>query len=108
MCARSSTGSRSASGGRSGAAANSASPDHRRARRPPTPPPPPSCGQPLLASADNESLIAWDIGKDGGNEFHNRLVLVIIGSDKIVPLSGFRKGNDGAADRWTPVFAERR
>ncbi|MFF4310364.1 WD40 repeat domain-containing protein [Streptomyces sp. NPDC001507] len=65
-------------------------------------------GQQLLAWADNESLIAWDIDKDGGNEFHNRLVLVTIGSDKIVPLSGFRKGNDAAAGRWTPVFAERR
>ncbi|WP_406434473.1 WD40 repeat domain-containing protein [Streptomyces sp. NBC_00631] len=65
-------------------------------------------GQQLLAWADNRSLIAWDIGKDGGNEFHNRLVLVTVGSDKIVPLSGFRKGNDGDAGRWTPVFAESR
>ncbi|WP_217544220.1 WD40 repeat domain-containing protein [Streptomyces sp. GbtcB6] len=65
-------------------------------------------GQQLLAWADDGSLIAWDIDKDGGNEFHNRLVLVTIGSDKVVPLSGFRKGNDGAAGRWTPVFAERR
>ncbi len=64
-------------------------------------------GQQLLAWADNRSLIAWDIAKDGRNEFHQRLVLVTIGSDKAVPLSDFRKGNDGDAGRWEPVFAER-
>jgi hypothetical protein len=63
-------------------------------------------GQQLLAWADDKRLIAWDIAP-GTNEFHNRLVLVTIGSDKVVPLSGFRKGNDGAGGRWTPVFAER-
>ncbi|MGW1022655.1 WD40 repeat domain-containing protein [Streptomyces sp. NPDC002577] len=63
-------------------------------------------GQQLLAWADDKRLIAWDI-TPGTNEFHNRLVLVTIGSDKVVSLSGFRKGNDGAAGRWTPVFAER-
>ncbi|WP_371672303.1 WD40 repeat domain-containing protein [Streptomyces sp. NBC_00289] len=63
-------------------------------------------GQQLLAWAGEKSLIAWDI-TPGSNEFHQRLVLVTIGSDKEVPLSGFRKGNDGAAGRWEPVFAER-
>ncbi len=63
-------------------------------------------GQQLLAWADNKRLIAWDI-TPGSNEFHNRLVLVTIGSDKVVPLSGFRKGNDGADGRWTPIFTER-
>ncbi|OAH16101.1 WD40 repeat domain-containing protein [Streptomyces jeddahensis] len=63
-------------------------------------------GQQLLAWVDDKRLIAWDI-PPGSNEFHNRLVLVTIGSDKVVPLSGFRKGNDGAAGRWTPIFAER-
>ncbi|MFD3379446.1 MULTISPECIES: WD40 repeat domain-containing protein [unclassified Streptomyces] len=63
-------------------------------------------GQQLLAWVDNKRLIAFDIAP-GTNEFHNRLVLVTIGSDKTVPLSGFRKGNDGAAGRWEPVFAER-
>ncbi|MER6133385.1 WD40 repeat domain-containing protein [Streptomyces sp. NPDC001815] len=63
-------------------------------------------GQQLLAWADNRRLIAWDI-TPGSNEFHNRLVLVTIGSDKTIPLSGFRKGNDGAAGRWNPVFAAR-
>ncbi|MGW0839866.1 WD40 repeat domain-containing protein [Streptomyces sp. NPDC002787] len=63
-------------------------------------------GQQLLAWADNERLVAWDI-KAGDNEFHNRLVLVTIGSDRTVPLSGARKGNDGAPGRWNPVFATR-
>ncbi|MCX4909704.1 WD40 repeat domain-containing protein [Streptomyces sp. NBC_00878] len=63
-------------------------------------------GQQLLAWVDNKRLIAFDIAP-GTNEFHNRLVLVTIGSDKTVPLSGFRKGNDGAPGRWTPIFAER-
>jgi hypothetical protein len=64
-------------------------------------------GQQLLAWADDKSLIAWDIAKGEKNEFHNRLVLVTIGSDKEVPLSGFLKGTDGSAGRWEPLFAER-
>ncbi|MFJ6543889.1 WD40 repeat domain-containing protein [Streptomyces sp. NPDC003656] len=63
-------------------------------------------GQQLLSWADDNALIAWDMGGKG-NEFHNHLVLVTIGSDKVVPLSGFRMGNDGASGRWTPVFADR-
>ncbi|MEU1041267.1 WD40 repeat domain-containing protein [Streptomyces sp. NPDC005907] len=63
-------------------------------------------GQQLLAWADDKRLIAWDI-EPGTNEFHNRLMLVTIGSDKVVPLSGFRKGDDGAGGRWNPVFAKR-
>ncbi|MFG2479342.1 WD40 repeat domain-containing protein [Streptomyces fagopyri] len=63
-------------------------------------------GQQLLAWVDNKRLIAWDI-TPGSNEFHNRLVVVALGSDKEVPLSGFRSGRDGADGRWTPVFAER-
>jgi hypothetical protein len=64
-------------------------------------------GQMLLAWADDKSLIAWDIAEGDKNEFHNRLVLVTIGSDKEVPLSGFLKGTDGTVGRWEPVFAER-
>jgi hypothetical protein len=65
-------------------------------------------GQQLLAWADDKSLIAWDIGKGAKeSEYHQRLVLVTIGSDKEVPLSGFRKGTDSSAGRWEPVFAER-
>ncbi|WP_328839899.1 WD40 repeat domain-containing protein [Streptomyces europaeiscabiei] len=63
-------------------------------------------GQQLLAWADDERLVAWDITA-GDNEFHNALVLVTIGSDKTLTLSGARKGNDGAAGRWNPVFATR-
>jgi hypothetical protein len=63
-------------------------------------------GQQLLAWADNKRLIAWDIAP-GTNEFRNQLMLITIGSDKVVPLSGFRKGDDGADGRWTPVFARR-
>ncbi|MFF9039240.1 WD40 repeat domain-containing protein [Streptomyces sp. NPDC014892] len=63
-------------------------------------------GQQLLAWADNERLVAWDI-KAGDSEFRNRLVLVTIGSDRTIPLSGVRKGNDGAPGRWNAVFATR-
>ncbi|MDX3518063.1 WD40 repeat domain-containing protein [Streptomyces scabiei] len=63
-------------------------------------------GQQLLAWVDNERLIAWDM-MGGGSEFHNGLVLVTIGSDRTIALSGPRKGNDGAAGRWNPVFATR-
>ncbi|MFD9463853.1 WD40 repeat domain-containing protein [Streptomyces sp. NPDC060027] len=63
-------------------------------------------GQQLLAWADNKRLIAWDIAP-GTNEFHNQLMLITVGSDKVVPLSGFRKGDDGADGRWSPVFAKR-
>lgn len=64
-------------------------------------------GQQLLAWVDNERLIAWDIAADGKNEYHNGLVLVTIGSDRTILLSGARKGNDGAPGRWNPVFATR-
>ncbi|MFE3037137.1 WD40 repeat domain-containing protein [Streptomyces canus] len=63
-------------------------------------------GQQLLAWVGNQQLIAWDIGKNDKNEFHQRLVLITIGSDKEVPLSGFREGNDGDAGRWEPLFAQ--
>ncbi|MEU0205419.1 WD40 repeat domain-containing protein [Streptomyces canus] len=63
-------------------------------------------GQQLLAWVGNKQLIAWDIGKNDKNEFRNRLVLVTLGSDKEVPLSGFREGHDGDAGRWEPLFAQ--
>ncbi|MEU1475071.1 WD40 repeat domain-containing protein [Streptomyces sp. NPDC005760] len=64
-------------------------------------------GQQLLAWVGNRRLIAWDIGENDKNEHHNRLVLVTIGSDREIPLSGFREGNtpDGAG-RWYPLFAQ--
>lgn len=63
-------------------------------------------GQQLLAWVGNKQLIAWDIAKNDKNEFHQRLVLVTIGSEKEVPLSGFRQGHDGDAGRWDPLFAQ--
>ncbi|MEU0411796.1 WD40 repeat domain-containing protein [Streptomyces griseorubiginosus] len=63
-------------------------------------------GQQLLAWVGNKQLVAWDIGENDKNEFHQRLVLVTVGSDKEVPLSGFREGNDGDAGRWEPLFAQ--
>lgn len=63
-------------------------------------------GQELLAWADDTRLIAWDIAA-GGNEFANRLVLITIGSDKVVPLSGARTPKDYSPGRWEPVFAKR-
>jgi len=64
-------------------------------------------GQRLLAWVDDKSLIAWDIAEGDKDEFHNRLVLVTIGSDKEVPLSGFLEGTDDTDGRWEPVFARR-
>nr|WP_223189705.1 WD40 repeat domain-containing protein [Streptomyces sp. TRM68416] len=64
-------------------------------------------GQQLLAWAGEKSLVAWDMVPGDNNEFHQRLVLVTVGSDRTVPLSGVRGGNDGAGGRWEPVFAER-
>ncbi|MFF6950726.1 WD40 repeat domain-containing protein [Streptomyces iakyrus] len=63
-------------------------------------------GQQLLAWADGNSLVAWDIGPDG-NEYHQRLVLVTIGGAKTVPLSDFRSPKDDTTGRWEPVFAVR-
>ncbi|MGW0423725.1 WD40 repeat domain-containing protein [Streptomyces sp. NPDC003015] len=63
-------------------------------------------GQQLLAWVGNKQLVAWDIGKNDKSEFHQRLVLVTVGSDKEVPLTGFREGNDGDAGRWEPLFAQ--
>ncbi|GAB7107577.1 hypothetical protein JCM4814A_58910 [Streptomyces phaeofaciens JCM 4814] len=63
-------------------------------------------GQQLLAWADDSSLVAWDIGKDG-DEFHQRLVLVTPGSEKVVVLSDFRATGDDTLGRWEPVFADR-
>ncbi|MGW6580312.1 hypothetical protein ACWF76_13085 [Streptomyces globisporus] len=61
-------------------------------------------GQELLVWVDNERLIAWDIAP-GGGEYENRLVLVGIGSEKTVSLSGARTPKDHSAQRWEPIFA---
>ncbi|GGJ97188.1 hypothetical protein GCM10011583_30950 [Streptomyces camponoticapitis] len=63
-------------------------------------------GQELLVWADDKRLIAWDIAP-GGKEFDNRLVLITIGSDKVVSLSGARTPQDNSPGRWEPIFARR-
>ncbi|WP_432190427.1 WD40 repeat domain-containing protein [Streptomyces sp. Tue6028] len=64
-------------------------------------------GERLIAWADNKRLIAWD-NTPNANEFHSRLVLVTIGNDKTLPLSGFLQGDgEDAPERWTPLFTER-
>ncbi|MFG3201622.1 WD40 repeat domain-containing protein [Streptomyces sp. NPDC048192] len=64
-------------------------------------------GAQLVAWADDRRLIAWE--RDPNAErYRPRLVLVTIGSGRVVPLSGFQEPNDGYGDRdWEPVFAER-
>ncbi|MGW0971882.1 WD40 repeat domain-containing protein [Streptomyces sp. NPDC002516] len=66
--------------------------------------------QQLLAWADDKRLIAWGCDPkrcSGKGEFHNQLLLVTIGTDRVVPLSGFRKASDAYPGRWTPVFSSR-
>lgn len=67
-------------------------------------------GQQLLAWADNKRLIAWGCDPkkcNGKGEYRNQLLLVTIGSKKIVPLSDFRKASADYPGRWSPVFASR-
>lgn len=66
-------------------------------------------GQQLLAWADDSHLIAWgcDPAKcSGKGEFRNRLLVVSLESEKVIPLSGFRKASADHG-RWTPVFSRR-
>ncbi|ANP54331.1 hypothetical protein J2Z21_006293 [Streptomyces griseochromogenes] len=64
-------------------------------------------GAELLAWADDKRLIAWE--RDPHEErYRPRLVLVTIGSAKVVPLSGYQKRDmDDASGYWQPVFADR-
>ncbi|MFE0525464.1 WD40 repeat domain-containing protein [Streptomyces sp. NPDC058954] len=63
-------------------------------------------GAQLLAWADDRRLIAWERVTTLDEPYRARLVLVTLGSDKVVPLSGAR---DDHYDRqeWEPVFARR-
>ncbi|MFD6493414.1 WD40 repeat domain-containing protein [Streptomyces sp. NPDC060188] len=66
--------------------------------------------QQLLSWADDKRLIAWGCDPkrcSGKGEFHNQLLLVTIGTDKVVPLSDFRKASADYPGRWTPVFSTR-
>ncbi|MGA4842709.1 WD40 repeat domain-containing protein [Streptomyces sp. G45] len=67
-------------------------------------------GMQQLAWADNRRLIAWgcEPGRcHGGDEFRTRLVLVTVGSGKVVPLGGFRKPSADYPGRWTPLLTAR-
>ncbi|MFI7411514.1 WD40 repeat domain-containing protein [Streptomyces sp. NPDC049627] len=65
-------------------------------------------GAELLAWADDKRLIAWERTTSLKEPYRDRLVLVTIGSDKVVPLSGTRVMDDDLQTlEWQPVFAER-
>ncbi|WP_210587600.1 YncE family protein [Streptomyces sp. GESEQ-35] len=65
-------------------------------------------GAELLAWADERRLIAWERTTGLDELYLPRLVLVTIGSDKVVPLSGVREQNrDLNRSEWEPVFARR-
>lgn len=65
-------------------------------------------GAQLLAWVDDRRLIAWERAP-GSEEYRPRLVLVTIGSEKVVPLSGVREPDEAFETvEWEPVFVERR
>ncbi|MFF9762840.1 WD40 repeat domain-containing protein [Streptomyces caelestis] len=65
-------------------------------------------GAHLLAWVDDRRLIAWERAP-GPGEYRPRLVLVTIGSEKVVPLSGVREPDEAFETvEWEPVFVERR
>ncbi|MEU4654340.1 WD40 repeat domain-containing protein [Streptomyces sp. NPDC023723] len=64
-------------------------------------------GGTLLAWADDRRLIAWE-RTPGIEEYQGRLVLVTIGSDEVVQLSGTRVPDDDFdRQEWEPVFVTR-
>jgi hypothetical protein len=64
-------------------------------------------GAELLAWVDDQRLIAWERAAGHDEPYKDRLVLVTIGSDKVVPLSGVREHSETDPEPWEPVFAER-
>ncbi|MEU0117869.1 WD40 repeat domain-containing protein [Streptomyces bobili] len=64
-------------------------------------------GDELLAWVDDQRLIAWERTTVEDETYKDRLVLVTIGSDKVVPLSGVREHPETDQAPWEPVFAER-
>ncbi|MEU9914551.1 WD40 repeat domain-containing protein [Streptomyces sp. NPDC051001] len=64
-------------------------------------------GAELLAWVDNRRLIAWERTSGLDEAYEDRLVLVTIGSDKVVPLSGVREHPETDPEPWEAVFAER-
>lgn len=65
-------------------------------------------GAQLLAWADDKRLIAWERVTSLKETYRPRLVLVTIGSDEVVPLSGVQEPS-GNYDRqeWEPLFVRR-
>ncbi|MER6403530.1 WD40 repeat domain-containing protein [Streptomyces viridosporus] len=62
----------------------------------------------LLAWVDDRRLIAWERAP-GPGEYRPRLVLVTLGSEKVLPLSGVREPDESSGTvEWEPVFVERR
>ncbi|MFE3162324.1 WD40 repeat domain-containing protein [Streptomyces sp. NPDC059224] len=61
----------------------------------------------LLAWADDRRLIAWERASGLDEPYRARLVLVTIGSDRTVPLSGVQKEMYDDLKAWQPVFARR-
>ncbi|MER7937688.1 MULTISPECIES: hypothetical protein [unclassified Streptomyces] len=64
-------------------------------------------GAELLAWADDRRLIAWERAGGLDEPYRPRLVLVTIGTDGTVPLSGAQKETYAGIDAWQPVFARR-
>nr|WP_244188162.1 hypothetical protein [Streptomyces regalis] len=65
-------------------------------------------GAELLAWVDDNRLIAWERTTSLKEVYRPRLVLVTIGSDEVVPLSGVREPTeDMTRQEWEPVFARR-
>ncbi|MET8946546.1 hypothetical protein ABZX30_23985 [Streptomyces sp. NPDC004542] len=52
-------------------------------------------------------LIAWERASGLDEPYRARLVLVTIGSDEVVPLSGVQKERSDEPKAWRPVFARR-
>nr|WP_237499970.1 WD40 repeat domain-containing protein [Streptomyces sp. SID8379] len=66
--------------------------------------------QQVIAWADSKRIIAWgcEPKKCGGKgEFHNQLLLITLGTHKVVPLSDFRKASADYPGRWSPQFQTR-
>ncbi|MEU6667238.1 WD40 repeat domain-containing protein [Streptomyces sp. NPDC046727] len=66
-------------------------------------------GSHLLAWTDDKHLIAWERVTSLEEEYRPRLVLVTLGSDKVVPLSGVQEPWQPTDTQyaWEPVFARR-
>ncbi|MFJ9541292.1 WD40 repeat domain-containing protein [Streptomyces sp. NPDC101225] len=62
----------------------------------------------LLAWVDDKRLIAWERVTSLDETYRPQLVLVTIGSDKAVPLSGVSEQNSEGGLEWQPVLADER